>query len=203
MILVFLNLEFLLVQIWGIAEAVKSVQSYVHFISWNYGPFIYLSAVLFKKGCIFRQEPEQWHLGRLVAISELWSISSQNECKTILQEVPSLFLVPQLCHCWFSLSPRSQKGPGRNCRPCLHWIPFSHPVLHDQSTAAAQPQALLDYTGHWHFTQFLNLGHLPCPINFHKAELHYEALKTQIPTLVSSWPLLIFFLLPLAVSSEP
>lgn len=86
-------------------------------------------------------------------VSELWSISSQNECKVTLQKAPSLFLVPQLCQCWFSLSPRSQKGPGRNCRPCLHWISCCHRVFHDQSTPAAQPQALLDYTGHWHFTE--------------------------------------------------
>lgn len=143
-----------------------SVQSSVHLISLNDGPFIYLSTVLFRKGCIFRQEPEQWHFGRWVGHAWVMEHFSHNEYRMPLQKVPLLFLVPQLCQAWF-LSPGAQKEPGRNSSPVYQGFPVP---IHDQSnscsSARATPALHRPLALH---RKFLNLGHLPCPINFHKA----------------------------------
>lgn len=147
-----------------------SVPSSVHLISLNYDPFIYLSAVLFKKGCIFRQEPEQWHLGGLVGISELRSISSQNECKIILQKVPSFFLVATTLPVLILIVPKVTKGAWEELQTLFtldSLFPSCSPwPEHSCSSTRGAPGLHRPLALH---IKFLNLGRLPCPINFHKA----------------------------------
>lgn len=62
-----------------------SAQSSVYLISLNYGPLIYLSAVLFKKGCIFSRNLSSDILAGWWDMPELWNTSSQQECRITLQ----------------------------------------------------------------------------------------------------------------------